>query len=63
MRDGLFQAGQHVLIASFGFGFTWASAAIRWQTASPLKKLLEAVQKFQVQCRQIPEECGVLPVR
>jgi 3-oxoacyl-[acyl-carrier-protein] synthase-3 len=30
LKKGLLQKGQHVLVASFGSGFTWASAVIRW---------------------------------
>jgi 3-oxoacyl-[acyl-carrier-protein] synthase-3 len=30
LNKGLLRAGQHVLMASFGSGFTWASAVIRW---------------------------------
>ena len=30
LEKGLLRAGQHLLMASFGSGFTWASAVIRW---------------------------------
>lgn len=30
LKKGLLREGQHVLMASFGSGFTWASAVIRW---------------------------------
>ena len=30
LEKGLLKQGQHVLMASFGSGFTWASALIRW---------------------------------
>ena len=30
VQKGLLRHGQHVLMASFGSGFTWASAVIRW---------------------------------
>lgn len=30
LKKGLLRRGQHVLMASFGSGFTWASALIRW---------------------------------
>jgi 3-oxoacyl-[acyl-carrier-protein] synthase-3 len=30
VQKGLLRHGQHVLLASFGSGFTWASAVIRW---------------------------------
>ena len=30
LNKGLLRAGQHVLMASFGSGFTWASAIVRW---------------------------------
>jgi len=30
LSKGMLQRGQHVLLASFGSGFTWASAIVRW---------------------------------
>jgi 3-oxoacyl-[acyl-carrier-protein] synthase-3 len=30
LEKGLLREGQHVLMASFGSGFTWASAMMRW---------------------------------
>ncbi len=30
LEKGLLQEGQHVMLASFGSGFTWASSIIRW---------------------------------
>jgi 3-oxoacyl-[acyl-carrier-protein] synthase-3 len=30
LKKGLLREGQHVLLSSFGSGFTWASALIRW---------------------------------
>ena len=30
LKKGLLQEGHHVLMASFGSGFTWASAMMRW---------------------------------
>jgi 3-oxoacyl-[acyl-carrier-protein] synthase-3 len=30
LEKGLLRTGQHVLMASFGSGFTWASAVVRW---------------------------------
>jgi 3-oxoacyl-[acyl-carrier-protein] synthase-3 len=29
-EEGLFKAGDYLILAAFGSGFTWASAAIRW---------------------------------
>ena len=30
LEDGLIKKGEHIILAAFGAGFTWASAAIRW---------------------------------
>ena len=30
LEKGLLREGQHVLMASFGSGFTWASTVVRW---------------------------------
>jgi 3-oxoacyl-[acyl-carrier-protein] synthase-3 len=30
LQKGLLREGQHVLMSSFGSGFTWASTVIRW---------------------------------
>jgi 3-oxoacyl-[acyl-carrier-protein] synthase-3 len=28
--EGKFSTGDHIILAAFGSGFTWASAAIKW---------------------------------
>ena len=30
LEDGLIKKGEHIILAAFGAGYTWASAAIRW---------------------------------
>ncbi len=30
LEEGLIKKGEHIILAAFGAGFTWASAAIRW---------------------------------
>ncbi len=30
LREGRYQTGDYIILAAFGSGFTWASAAIRW---------------------------------
>ncbi len=29
-EEGKFKQGDHIILAAFGSGFTWASAAIKW---------------------------------
>ena len=30
LNEGKIHEGDHIILAAFGSGFTWASAAIRW---------------------------------
>jgi 3-oxoacyl-[acyl-carrier-protein] synthase-3 len=37
-RDGRLKDGQNLVLASFGAGYTWGAALVRWSLPSPEKK-------------------------